>query len=336
MKKHRKLLIVLTLVTSISLLFGGPAVAKKVEFVAIVTGGTGGVYYPLGGALAQVISNKIPDVSASAQSGNASVANCNIVAKGDAETAFVQNNVADSAYNGTGPWEGRPLKNLRAIASLYPETIQIVARAETGIKTIADVKGKRIAVGDKGSGTEFDTKNILASHGITYDMITPDYVDYDVAASRLKDDQDDMLFKTAGFPASAIIDLTMSKKTNFVSLAPEAVKKLTEKFPFYVAMTIPANTYKGQTEPVQTIAMMAIWVTHDKVSEELVYEMTKVLYEKTPLLYRKGKEKMSGAEILAQVHQQGKDITLDTALAGITIPFHAGAEKYYKEKGLMK
>jgi len=336
MKKSKILVLMFTVVLSLSLLFGGSVDARKVDFVAIVTGGTGGVYYPLGGALAQIISNKIPNVSASAQSGNASVANCNIVAKEDAETAFVQNNVADSAYKGIGPWEGRPLKNLRAIASLYPETIQIVARAETGIKTIADVKGKRIAVGDKGSGTEFDTRNILDSHGITYDMITPDYVDYDVAASRLKDDQDDMLFKTAGFPASAIIDLTMSKKTNFVSLSPEAVKKLTAKYPFYVAMTIPANTYKGQTKPVQTIAMMAIWVTHEKVSEELVYEMTRVLYEKTPLLYREKKEMMSGAEILAQVHQQGADVTLDTALDGVTISFHKGAIKYYKEKGLMK
>ena len=336
MKKSKVLVLMLALVLSLSLLFGGSADARKVDFVAIVTGGTGGVYYPLGGALAQIISNKVANVSASAQSGNASVANCNIVAKEDAETAFVQNNVADSAYNGIGPWKGRALKNLRAIASLYPETIQIVARAETGIKTIADIKGKRIAVGDKGSGTEFDTRNILTSHGITYDMIKPDYVDYSVAASRLKDDQDDMLFKTAGFPTSAIIDLTMSKKTNFVSLSPEAVKKLTAKFPFYVSMIIPANTYKGQTEPVQTIAMMAMWITHEKVSEELVYEMTKVLYEKTPLLYRAKKDLESGAEILAKVHQQGKNVTLDSALDGITIPFHVGAEKYYKEKGLMK
>jgi len=336
MKKVKILVVVLALVISAGLLFGGSADARKVDFVAIVTGGTGGVYYPLGGALAQIISNKVPDVSCSAQSGNASVANCNLVAKEDVETGFVQNNVADSAYNGNGPWKGRALTNLRAIASLYPETIQIVARQEAGIKTITDVKGKRIAIGDKGSGTEFDARNILTYHGITYDMINPDYVDYSVAASRLKDDQDDMLFKTAGVPTSAIIDLTMSKKTNFVNLSAEAVKKLTEKFPFYVPMTIPANTYKGQTEPVQTIAMMAIWITHENVSEGLVYEMTKVLYEKTPLLYRKKQEKQSGAEILAKVHQQGAQVTLDTALAGITIPFHAGAAKYYKEKGMMK
>jgi hypothetical protein len=314
----------------------GTAQAKKTQFVAIATGGTGGVYYPLGGALAQIISNKLPDVAATAQSGNASVANCNLTARGNVETAFVQNNVADSAYNGRGPWEGRALKNLRAIASLYPETIQIVAREEADIETVDDAKGKRVAVGDKGSGTEFDARNILEYHNLTYDDISPDYVDYSVAAQRLKDDQDDMLFKTAGLPTAAIIDLSMSKDVNFVSLSDKAVSQLVEDYPFYVPMTIPAGTYDDQDEPVQTIAMMAIWITHDQVDEELVYNMTKVLWEKTPLLYREKKDEESGAEILAKVHQQGKNVSLDTALKGITIPLHPGAEKYYKEIGMIE
>jgi uncharacterized protein len=309
--------------------------AKQMTFLAISTGGTGGVYYPIGGALAQAISNKVEGVSATAQSGNASVSNCNLVARGDAETAFVQNNVADDAYKGEGSFAGRPLKNLRVITALFPETIQIVARKDAKIKTVADVKGKIIAVGDKGSGTEVDTRNILTVHDLSYNDIKPLYVDYNVAAQRLQDDQGDMLFKTAGYPTSAIIELMTGKDCNFVSLEPAAIKRLCEKWPFYVPMTIPANTYKGQLEPVNTVAMMALWVTSAEVSEDLVYKITKALWSKDPLVYG-GKSEESGADILAKVHDQGKNITPQNALKGITIPLHAGAEKYYKEAGLIK
>ena len=309
--------------------------AKQMTFLAISTGGTGGVYYPIGGALAQAISNKVEGVSATAQSGNASVSNCNLVARGDAETAFVQNNVADEAYKGEGSFAGRPLKNLRVIAALFPETIQLVARKDAKIKTVTDAKGKIIAVGDKGSGTEVDTRNILSVHDLTYNDIKALYVDYSVAAQRLQDDQGDMLFKTAGYPTSAIIELMTGKDCNFVSLEPAAIKRLCEKWPFYVPMTIPANTYKGQTEPVNTVAMMALWVTSSDVPDDLIYKITKALWSKDPLVYG-GKSQESGAEILAKVHDQGKNITLENALKGITIPLHAGAEKYYKEAGVVK
>ena len=337
MKIEKKMLSLVTAgIFVATVAFGSTAFARKMEFVAIATGGTGGVYYPLGGALAQVVSNKVDGVSASAQSGNASVANCNLVSKNDVETALVQNNVSDQAYKGEGPWKGRALKNLRAISSLYPETIQILARAETGIRTIPDCKGKKIAVGDRGSGTEIDTRNILKFHDMTYKDIKAIYVDYSVAAQRIKDDQADMLFKTAGFPTSAIIDMTMTKDLNFVALTDSAIAKLCKQFPFYTPMTIPAGTYKGQDYDVKTISMMAIWVTNEQASEELVYKMTKALYDKTALLYRKNKDQESGADILAKVHTQGKNVTLDTALVGITIPLHPGAEKYYKEVGLIK
>lgn len=336
MRKNRKMMLLLSAMMVLMLAVGGSVLARKMEFVAIATGGTGGVYYPLGGALAQIISNKVEGVSASAQSGNASVSNCNLLARGDVETAFVQNNVIDEAYNGRGPWENRPLKSLRVIASLYPETVHIVARKASQVKYLTDAKGKLVAVGDKGSGTEFDTRNILTYHKMSYDDITPLYVDYSVAAQRLMDDQGDVLFKTAGFPTSAIIELTMSKDCNFVSLKPEAIEALCKKYPFYVPMTIPANTYKDQTEPVQTIAMMALWATHEGVDNDLVYKMTKALWDKTPLLYRKNKDEESGAEILAKVHSQGKSVTLDSALKGVTIPLHDGAARYYKEIGLIK
>jgi len=337
MKKEKKFLLISAFFLVITLAFGGMALAKaKMQFVAIATGGTGGIYYPLAGALAQVLSNKIPNLSVTAQSGNASVANCNLVARKEVETAFAQNNVTDSAFYGLGPWKGKPLKNLRVIASLYPETIQIVALAGSGINIVPDCKGKRIAIGDKGSGTEFDARNILNFHGITYDMIKPDYVGFSAAAQRLKDDQADMLFWTAGYPTSGIIDLTTVKKVKFVSLTDEGIRKLCEKYKFYVPITMPPNTYRGQDYPVKGIAMMALWIIHEDVPEKLVYDMTRVLWEKTPLLYRKKKEKESGAGIMAKVHQQGKNMTLETALDGVTVPLHPGAEKYYRERGMIK
>lgn len=335
MKKNRSLWWILTSMLALVLVLGGSVMAKQMTFLAIATGGTGGVYYPIGGALAQAISNKVEGVSATAQSGNASVSNCNLVARGDVETAFVQNNVADEAFNGRGSFEGRPLKSLRVIAALFPETIQIVARKVANIKTMADVKGKLVCVGDKGSGTEVDTRNILSAYNLTYNDIKPLYVDYSVAAQRLQDDQGDLLFKTAGYPTSAIIELMTGKECNFVSIDPEAVKKLCEKFPFYVPITIPANTYKGQPEPVKTVAMMALWVTNSDVDSDLIYKITKALWSKDPLVYG-GKSEESGADILAKIHDQGKNVTLPTALNGVTIPLHPGAEKYYKEVGLIK
>ncbi len=334
--KHTKFVVMaLTAVLLVPLLSAGASAADK-RFVAIATGGTGGVYYPLGGALAQIISNKVPNVAATAQSGNASAANVNLISRKEVETAFVQNNVAHQAYHGQGKYKGRTIKNIRAIASLYPEFIQIVASKESGIKYVTDFKGKVIGVGDRGSGTEIDASNILTAHGLTYKDIKPDFVGFSVGAQRIKDNQDHAVFITAGVPTAAVIDMTTSKPCNLVSLTPEAVQQLTTDFPYYVGKKIPAGTYSGQTEDVQGIAMMALWVVGEEVSEDLVYEMTKALWTKTPLLHRKKKEELSGAEILAKVHSQGKSITLDTALDGVTIPLHPGAEKFYKEAGLIK
>ena len=329
MKKHEVYWIVLVVAALIVGIGSGAMAAGNTKFLAIATGGTGGTYYPLGGALAQVISESATGISATAQSGNASVANCNLIARGDVETAFVQNNVADAAYNGKGAFEGHAATNLRVIAALYPETVQIVARKAANVKNLKEAKGKIIAVGDKGSGTEVDTRNILAVHNLTYDDITPLYVNFSVAAQRLQDDQGDILFTTAGYPTSSIIELMTSKESNFVNLDPEAVKKLCAQFPFYVPISIPANTYKGQTEPVNTVAMMALWVTSSKLDDATVYEVTKALWAKGP----KGE---SGAEMLAKIHDQGKNIKLETALKGVTIPLHPGAEKYYKEVGIIK
>jgi len=324
----------------VALALAGPATARK-QFFAIATGGTGGTYYPLGGVLAQALSNKVGDIIVTAQSGNASVANCNLIREHEIESAFVQNNVAFAAYSGTAQFEGKPVKNIRGIASLYPETIQIVARAGAGIKSAADLKGKRLVPGDMGSGTEVDCKNVLTGFGLTYkDFSNVDWLGFSGAAQRLKDKQADVAFITAGWPTSSITELATQAGIMLVPIEPAMVKKLTKMFPFYSPVTIPAGTYPGVDKDVPTITTMAQWVVDAKVPKEVVYQLTRALWEKGKFVLRKKKgqaaDAPSGAEIMAQAHEKGKDVTLDTALNGMAIPLHPGAEQFYREKGMIK
>ncbi len=339
MLKKRNLVLFIVLFVALSMLFISPAFAAKKSFFAIATGGTGGTYYPLGGVLAQALSNKLPDVIITAQSGNASVANCNLIKSHKIESAFVQNNVAYYAYNGIMQFDGKPVKNLRAIASLYPETIQIVAREGAGIKSVKDLKGKKLVPGDRGSGTEVDCKSVLSGIGLTYDdFANVDWLGFSGAAQRLKDRQADVTFVTAGWPTAAITELATTSDITLVSLDDETIAKIIKEFPFYAKVVIPAGTYKGVDVDTPTITTMAQWVVDAAISEEMVYNLTKALWEKGAFVLRKkgdqAAEAPSGAEIMAQAHVKGKDVTLNTALNGVAIPLHPGALKFYREKGL--
>jgi TRAP transporter TAXI family solute receptor len=332
--KRKTLLGLVVLFLACMLAFSGSAVAAK-RFFGIATGGVGGVYYPLGGACAQCLTNKIPDMIVTAQSGNASVANTNLIARGEVESGLAQNNIAFAAYKGLKEsWKTPPVPQLRGIASMYPETIHIVALKDAGIHSIYDLKGKRVIVGDKGSGTEFDSRRILEAIGLTYDDIQPIFVYYATAVQRMKDEQADALFWTAGVPTASIIEIATTKDVVFLPFPDKVAAKLQEKYPYYARVQMPANSYQGQTEPINTIAMMALWVTSADVSEKDIYDVTYNLWEDTPLIYRKGQEKVSCAKVLAKVHKQGENVKLENALLGMTIPLHIGAYKYYKEKGI--
>jgi len=327
-------------VVALSMMFAGPSFAGK-KFFAIATGGTGGTYYPLGGVLAQALSTKIPDIIVTAQSGNASVANCNLIKGHEIESAFVQNNVAFAAYTGTAQFEGKPVKNIRGIASLYPETIQIVARADAGITSITDIKGKRLVPGDRGSGTEVDCLNVLKGIGLSYDDFTNvDWLSFAGAQQRLKDKQADVAFITAGWPTSAITELATTSDIVLVPLDENLADKITKMFPFYAKVVIPAGTYKGVDVDTLAVTTMAQWVVDAKVPKSVVYDLTKALWEKGQHILRKknGKPAVagSGAEIMGKAHAKGKDVTLDTALDGMAIPLHPGSAKYYREKGMIK
>jgi TRAP transporter TAXI family solute receptor len=316
---------ILILVLAISLIMGifSFGMAAERQFIAISTGGTGGTYYPLGGALAQMLSNNVEGLIVTAQSSNASIANCNLISRGQIETGFSQANTTYWCYTATGILKDtQPITNLRGIASLYPETIHIVATKASGINTIEDLKGKKVGVGAPNSGTAADAEVILNAHGITFDDIKADFLSFNEVAQRLIDGQIDAGFTTAGFPTSSIINIATKRDIVLISISAEKIKELVAAIPYYGATVIPGGLYKGVDEDVPALATPALWICDAKLSPTLVYKMTKALWEHR--------------DVLEKVHSQGKNITLETALDGIGIPLHPGAELYYKEVGLIK
>ena len=315
MKRFKKLSLVIVVALCLAIIGCGE---KERTYFAIATGGTGGTYYPIGGALAQILSLHIPNMSAAAQTGNASVANCNLIRSHEIESALTQNNVAYWAYKGAEIFEERgPAENLRAITSLYQEVIQIVARKSANINKISDLKGKRVVVGAPGSGTEIDARKILAAHDITYDDIKEDFLDFSGATQRLKDNQADAAFLTAGYPTSSVIDLSATADIVLVPIEAGMIDKLMAESKYYTKAVIPAGTYTGIDVDIPTVTLMAIWVVDANQPTDLIYNITKALWEHR--------------DELEKVHAKCKEVTFDTALDGLGIPPHPGAERYYRE-----
>ena len=326
MKKSFALLVVCMLVIGLLAGCGGgdkkaapaaPAAAKKV-FVNLATGGTAGVYYPLGGAMAEIFNKNIPGMNASAQSTGASVANINLIKDGKVELALVQNDIAYYAANGTEMFKDKKVPVIQGIASLYNETIQIVTLEGKGIKTVADLKGKRVAVGALGSGTEANARQIMEIFGITYADIKPQYLSFGEAANGLKDGNIDVAFVTAGAPTAAIQDIAAQNKVALVGIPADKAEALIKKYPFYAKQTIKGKTYPTVTADVQTVAVKAMLVTSEKVDADLVYKMTKAMF--------------SNLDRIKAAHAQGANVQKATALEGMGIKVHAGADKFFKEK----
>ncbi len=311
---------------AVALAFPMSLVAQERVFFGIATGGTGGTYYPLGGMLAQLISNKVTingkKLSATAETAGASVANAQLLGRKDIESAFVAADILDAAYKGTGQFDGKPLKNLRALGALYPEQVQLVTLASANIKSFRDLKGKSVSSGSPGSGQWQLLGDLLEAYGMTRKDIGEDLSSFAQSVDKIKDGNLTASLITAGAPTSSIVDLANAREIRIVPLAGPEIEAMRKKQPYYANVQMPANTYKGQTAPVDTLAVMAIWATHDGVTDAMAYEVTKALYENT--------------ETLGQVHPKGKEISLKTALLSVSIPLHPGAEKYYREKGLIK
>ena len=204
---------------------------------------------------------------------------------------------------------------------LYPEVTQVIATAESGIKNIADLKGKKVAVGAPGSGTEVNARQMLAEYGLTYtDLAKADYLSFNEAADQLKNKQIDAAFVTGAVPTSAVTEVTQTADIVVVAIDADKIAALNEKYPFYAEVVIPANSYKGQTTDVVAAAVMAMLIVPEDLSEDLVYNMTKNMFEQR--------------QVIIDTHARGNDIKLETALVGMPIDVHPGAQKYYDEMGI--
>ena len=304
-----------------TLLAASPAVAQQ-KFVNVLTGGQSGVYYPLGVALSQIYSKAIPDVRTSAQATKASAENLNLIQAGKGEVAFTLGDALSDAYRGNEEAGFKtPLKKLRVIAGIYPNYIQIVASAESGIKTLADLKGKRISVGAPKSGTELNARAVLKAAGLTYsDFSKVEYLSFGESVELMKNRQLDVTLQSAGLGVASIRDLATAVPIVVVAVPPEVVAKVGD--PAYQSVTIPANTYGGQTTPVATVAIENYLVTSESVPADLVYAMTKSMFE--------------NLDQLTAAHNAAKVISKDTAAKAPPVPLHPGAEKYYREIGVLK
>ncbi|MDR7024130.1 MAG: TAXI family TRAP transporter solute-binding subunit [Pseudomonadales bacterium] len=297
------------------------AVLAAPTFINVLTGGTSGVYYPIGVALSQLYSNGIEGSKTSVQATKASVENLNLLQAGRGELAFALGDSVADAWNGVEDAGFKaPLKKLRAIAGTYPNYIQIVASKESGITTLADLKGKRISVGAPKSGTELNARAIFKAAGLSYeDMGKVEFLPYAESVELIKNRQLDATLQSSGLGMAAIRDLAATLPITFVAIPAEITAKIDNAA--YQAASIPAGTYDGQDSDVPTVAITNILVSHDGVSDEVAYQMTKLMFD--------------NLERLGNAHSAAKDIKLEGAAKGLPIPLHPGAERFYKEAGAL-
>ena len=311
-----KKVVIVTLI-AVMAAFSFVSVASAANFMSIATGGTTGTYYAVGGAIANAVT-KAGKVQVTAETGNASVANVNLVNTKGIELAFTQADIAYWAYNGQLMFQGKPLKNLRAVCALYPEHIQVIVTKDAKMKKFTDIKGKRVGVGAPGSAVE-----IYSQAGLTYkDLAKADFLDFAATTSRFKDNHIDVGFVVAGFPTASVMDLLTTKNNiTLFSFDDAFLKALNKTYPFMVPSVIPAGTYKG-ISAVKTPAITSFLVTYNGVSGEDIYNFLDGLYKNIN-------------EVHAS-HAKGKEINLKTGVEGLTIPLHPAAAKFFRDKGIIK
>lgn len=318
MKKITASLVATVAVAAAALTISTPVRAD--QFINILTGGTSGVYYPLGVGLSKIYADNIAGARTQVQSTKASVENLNLLQQGKGELALTLGDSLKLAWAGDEEAGFKaPLDKLRGIAAVYPNYIQIVASRDSGITTLEGLKGKSLSVGAPKSGTELNARAIFAAAGMSYDDLgKTEYLPFAESVELIKNRQLDATLQSAGLGVASIKDLATSVDINMVSVPDEVVAKLGAP---YVGATIPAGTYNGQETDVKTVAVVNFLVTHSDVSDDLAYEMTKLLFE--------------NLGELEAAHAAAKQIKLENALQGMPVPLHPGAERYYREKGLM-
>lgn len=319
MKAIKKIGLILSLGAALAT---SAALAQQQQFVNILTGGQSGVYYPLGVALSQIYAKSIPNVRSTAQVTRASAENMNLLQAGRGELALALADSVSDAYKGVAEAGfPKPLTKLRGLSATYNNYIQIVANADSGIKTLADLKGKRISVGAAKSGTELNARAIFKAAGLSYsDMAKIEYLPFGESVELMKNRQLDATLQSAGLGVASIRDLATAVKIVVVAVPADVVTRVGDAA--YQPSFIPANTYAGQTVDIPTAAIPNFLVTHSGVSDELAYQMAKALYDNIDTMYA--------------AHNAAKAIKRENAVRGMPVPVHPGAARYYKEVGVMK
>jgi len=317
--KHRGLVAGLVCLLVIGL--GSGVYAADVR-LAIGTASTGGTWYPLGGGVANMINTYVKGYYAAAHPSGASIENIRAIIKKQDALTLSMPDTAFQAYNGLEAFAGKPAKEIRGLMSTYPIDIQLYVLASSPIKTIKDFKGKKVAVGAPGSGTEAMARYVLNVYGLNYNDINEQFLSATESAEAIKDGNIDVVITTLGTPAPALMDLATQRDIRFIDIEPAVAEKINKEFPAYYPRTIPAGTYKGQGNPHHTLAWMGLFLVHKDMSEKLAYDILKAVFEHK--------------EDLDKIHAQFKKISIENATKGMSVPLHPGAEKFFKEKGVLK
>ncbi|MFC2059319.1 TAXI family TRAP transporter solute-binding subunit [Chloroflexota bacterium] len=296
----------------------GPAEPTQ---LTIATGGTAGTYFPVGRAMAAVITDYAEGIEATAINSGGSIDNAEIIGDKEAELALMQNDVAYYAQQGLRMFEGQPVADIRGIAALYPEIVQIVTLEEYGIESLGDLEGKTVGIGAPGSGTAVNILQILKAVGLDETNVDIQYLDFGECAAALKEKTIHAGCVEAGIPTSAVTDIASAGDISILEIPDDVYSKLKGDYPFYVPITIPAGTYSGMNEDVDSVAVLAMLVTSADVPEDVIYKATRAIFEHT--------------SVLVAEHERAGDITLETALDGLSVPLHPGAKKYFEEQGLV-
>lgn len=295
------------------------ALPASAQQLSIATGGTGGVYYPIGGGFAEMINNHIEGAQATAEVTGASVENMGLIMRGDADLALALADTVYQAYNGSGDFEGRQIENTRALASVYPNAVQLVTLAESDIETIADLAGKRVSVGAPGSGTELNARAVLEANGISYEDFTPQRLNFNETADAIRDGDIDAGFWSVGPPTSSILNLAATRDIRLIGLSDEEVANAQEAEAVFAPYELAAGMYDGMDEAVQTIGIPNVLVVNSDMDEELAYQLTQLLFENTD-------------ELIA-VHPAANDTTIEFTMNSTPVPLHPGAIRYFEEVG---